>query len=143
MGYQYEVGSEEEGEIENQFDSILTKVYLLMNTGNILFLVSFGFLIFGIYGKYQNRHGFFFPMIVMEWLQCWIPLVVLAMGCVASIGMGEDQVGPYRHNGQTAVGIIITMLFWIPMQAVYIMFPIYLNRYRVHVKEVSKYSSFA
>merc|ERR1711997_819100 len=100
MGYQYEVGSEEEGEIENQFDSILTKVYLLMNTGNILFLVSFGFLIFGIYGKYQNRHGFFFPMIVMEWLQCWIPLVVLAMGCIASIGNGMGQENEYSLQTQ-------------------------------------------
>ena len=104
-------------------------VFCLLNLGNVLFLVCFGLLMYGVHGKSQSRHGFFFPMIVNEWMQAILVCSVFIIGLFSGLFLGDMRT----------VGI-----FFIPTAIilyVYIAFPIYLNRFRVHVKETTNYSS--
>ena len=104
---------------------IVESIEWVLWLGNYWFLACFGLLMYGVHGKTQNRHGFFFPMIVNEWMQaifvCLLVIILL-----------------FSSDAKTAG------YFFIPtaiMTYVYIMFPIYLNRFRVHVKEATNYYS--
>lgn len=133
-------------EYENYLNVALTKAYWSANIGNVLFLIGFVSLMIGIHGEYQKRHRFFFPMIILEWVQVWIPVLLLIIGILVSFVIGGiDENGnrtSYRDNTKTVAGMIVSLTVYVPMQALYIMIPLYLNRFRKHVKTFSTYSNF-
>ena len=133
---------------EEDFKKSAWLVYWFLNVGNFMFLICFGLLMFGVHGKRQSprefylisHHHYFYPMIVMEWVSAGIVILIASLvwiGWFRAISLQNylENLGYYFHVDATLPALSI------PIVAVYIMFPIYYT-FRVHVKEVTKYSSF-
>ena len=100
-------------------------LFWIYNIGNVVFFICFGLLMYGIHGKSKSRHGFFFPMIIFEWIR--------GVGaCVFILGIVVTNI--FTRPQYIISGVLVGS--WLIMK------PIYLNRYRVYVKEISSYSSF-
>ena len=112
--------------------------YWLLYALCFMFLICFGCLMFGVHGERQN-HNFFYPMIVMEWVLAGLMSLV---GLFVWIGWIFDisENNPYYNNPYSEHVDWTLPASLTPIVAVYIMFPVYLNRFRVHVQEVTKYS---
>ena len=105
---------------EDDFRKRVSLAFWLLNIKNCVLLICFGLLMFGIHGKRQNRHDFFYPMILNEWVS-----LLFWMSWSAAV---SDL---HEHDAVIFIPGLICMIF-----------PYYLNIFRVHVKEVTKYSSF-
>ena len=83
---------------KEDFENHAWVFFWCMNVGNFIFLICFGFLMFGVHGDRQN-HCYFYPMIVKEWVSAGFTILIASIfwiGWFISMAVNQDYLPKHR-----------------------------------------------